>query len=145
MILQKNPQGKTDAKEVKNLILNANLREVNLVQDNWTGKKVEVITVKTSRGEYTHPVNMNAEMARRFELLERFSNISNCESRISNERSRSLQGLYAQYKSMPLEEVKKIKSYLRRGLKPDQPMGYYTNNDPFEMDQLYVIENLLKL
>lgn len=143
MILSKNPKGKTEANEVKTLMLKNQFVSSKVIIDNWSLKKVEVVTIKTSKGEYTHPIDMNAEMAKRFEALERQCNITDGGNHLSQTRSKQLQGMYNRFKSMPLDDVKRHKSYLRKELSKDSCSRW--GSSALQADELYVIETLLKI
>lgn len=146
MILSKNPQGKKEANHIKNMMLSHKYTEETMTRlvgieyeyPKWIRKETtaNLLVYKTDNGEYKHPIDMNAEMAKRFANIERFSNILEQGSKASDTRALRLQELYTMYKSMDKKQVAYHVRYLRNN-------GY--DSQPDRADEIYVIENLLNI
>ena len=139
MLIQKNPQLKEDANWMRTIIETKAFFKVETGIDNWSLKKMNFNTIKTDRGEYTHPSEMNEIMAKRFANLEKYSGIYEPEASHLNARSKHLQKLYSEYKSKPLDEVKKTLKSLKKQVDDAGRFG------TFAYDHIYVIQDLLKI
>jgi hypothetical protein len=145
MIIAKNPQLKEEAGWIKNLMLQRAYLEEKKIEFSTVDfahgkpklitKTDHVIVYKTDKGEYRHPYDLNAEMANRFEKLEKYCNIHNGETKASDKRALRLQELYTYWKNKPTVEAKYHVRYLERN-------GY---NSAEQNDEKYVIVNLLKI
>lgn len=152
MLIQKNPQLKEDAGWLKNIMLQhayVDEKKVKLQSFHWNDYRevtANVCIYKTDKGEYMHPIDMNAEMAKRFANLEKFCNITDGGDHSSNARALRLQSLYAEFKAMPIADVKKRMAYIKRDLaKNEEIYGFKSSNYTERYDELYVIELLLKI
>lgn len=157
MIIAKNPQLKQEAGWIKNLMLQqAYLEEkqTKIVGYDYDYRKRQInertveanlIVYKTDKGEYKHPIDLNAEMARRFEKLERMSSIDDGEKKASDKRALRLQELYSMLKAMPKKDVKTRLSKIRKRLADDEKLIGGRKTTYVDLyDELYVIEHLLK-
>ena len=107
-------------------------------------EKKEVEVIKTEHGEYRHPSDMNAEMAKRFASLERYSNISISEPKHVDQRALRLQRLYAEFKDLSKPKLKKMITFEQKRLDQSKLSQFAGSDAPFSGERIYVLQLLCK-